>query len=522
MYTIRTVNLFVTRSKYIIPLALFLSSTMVYAYNLEGQPWHGDEITYLGWGGNYVHLIKNGDLDNSCLLSLDDCHQLFHIPAFGLTYRPLRNVLVGIPMYLSGEDKGDFFNWSCYWDCYDHSNPPTVQEMTAGRLFSPIFGALSVIVVFLIGKLLFNKHVGILASLLFLFYDLWVWYSRSIMVEVHYIFFSILSLLLLLHSFRNGRMSIRYFIPSAIVFGIALNTKLLSVDFSFLFLGIILFNGMWNRNTSNVKTKHALKKTLVMSVCFFALSGLGLFLTQPGFYENPLHEISLMKFDMDNYNRDVWYIGYPTIQGLQPNAALTIFHYALFPSFIEKQISSPDLHVFGNLGWTYPPTFSSVPLTIFFFIGMIYAIQKIRKPKAHIQEMILLVWFSSTFIFSMVIVKDFSLERYLMPLIISIIFIGAYGFWNFTKNIRHVKMRIIFVILFLVSHAVTSLSYWEKIYFSPGTMWVNPLHYGTLQQSLDNPFSSSINFAFIGFLIFITVWHWKKNNKKFSISHQQP
>src|SRR5579885_3527154 len=96
-----------SKSSYLVPLLLFSGSLLVYSYNLAGQPWHGDEITYLGWGGNYVHLVANGDLDDPCLASLDNCNILFHIPAFALTYSPLRNVILGTPMYLSKQDGGN-------------------------------------------------------------------------------------------------------------------------------------------------------------------------------------------------------------------------------------------------------------------------------------------------------------------------------------------------------------------------------------------------------------------------------
>ncbi|MDE1726806.1 MAG: glycosyltransferase family 39 protein [Thaumarchaeota archaeon] len=511
----KIVQFIIKKSDYVIPLALLLGSFFIYSYNLEGQPWHGDEITYLGWGGNYFDLIKKGNIGNSCLESLDNCNSLFHIPAFGLTYSPVRNLLIGFPMYLTNEDTGDFYNWSCYWDCYKHDNGPSIKEMTAGRLLSPLFGSLTVMFSFMMGKLLFNKYLGIAASLLFLTYDLWIWYSRTVMVEVHYIFFVMLSLLLLLYAFKNKKNpKIIYFVSSAIAFGVAIDFKMLAITFFALFLGIILLKRWIDTQDGMFFEKKYATKTGLIVFSFFIISFFGIFLTEPGFYKNPLNEISVMKTDMNNYNRDVWYIGYPTIHNVNFQSTASFFHYLLFPSFIEKQISNPILNLNGNFGWTYPPTYSTIPLTTFFFIGFAYLIYNVRKNKKCISEALLLIWFCSTFILTLTIVKDFSLERYLLPLEISVLFIASYGFWSFIKEISNKKIKIIFSIYFIFVHSMTSFSYWEKIYFSPGTTWVNPLHYGTLQESLDSTLTFVANMLFFGFLLFMLILRVQKRTHR--------
>ncbi|MDE1764430.1 MAG: glycosyltransferase family 39 protein, partial [Thaumarchaeota archaeon] len=299
---------------------------------------------------------------------------------------------------------------------------------------SPIFGALTIMFSFMVGKILFNRYVGIAVSIIFLSYDLWVWYSRTVMVEVHYIFFVMLSLLILLHAFKNGHTKITYLVLSAIVFGFALNSKMLAITFSILFLGIILFKGLSNKGSYYTSKKKHIAKICFLSVVFFAMALLGLFLAEPGFYLNPLNEISVMKTDMDNYNHDVWYIGYPSIHNIQIKSVVSVFHYVLFPSFIEKQISDPNLNLSGNFGWTYPPTYSSIPLSVFFFVGLGYVLYRISKFKDCTSEVLLLIWFVSTFALTLAIVKDFSLERYLLPLEVSIVFIASYGLWQFIKE----------------------------------------------------------------------------------------
>ncbi len=499
-----------TRSSYTIPIALFLVSTLVYAYNLEGQPHHGDEINYLGWAGNYIHLINTGDLANTCLTSIDNCNSLYHIPAHGATYSPLRMILIGVPLSFEHQDTGDYYDWSCYWfTCYNFHNAPTVEQMTAGRALSPIFGALGVVIAFLIGKVLFNRNVGILFSLVFMFYNLWIWYSRTIMTEVHYIFFSMFALLLLLYSFKTGHLRIKYLVLSGVTFGCALTSKLLAIEFSILFVGIILLNGLMHRQSGSSIDKRRIFRIAVTIVVFFSIAMFAFLLTEPGFYKNPILQIKTMKSDMDNYNRDVWFIAYPTIQGLQPTRMLLLLDYTLFPSPIEHTIPGAFPNSTFNLGWNNPSTYSSIPLTIFFFVGIGYVIQKVRRLKDCIPEALVLIWFVSTFITTLMIARDLSLERYMLPFLISIIIITSYGFWKFTRNITNKKIQISFVACALLAHAVTSMSYWQKIYFTPNTFWTNPLPYGTLQESLVNPVTLFINIIFLTYFAYLIVVQFK-------------
>ncbi len=508
------VHLISTRSRYTIPLVLFLASVLIYGYNLEGQPHHGDEINYLGWAGNYIHLITTGDLANPCLISIDNCNSLYHIPAHGATYSPLRMVLIGAPLSLEHQDTGDYYDWSCYWfTCYNFHNAPTVEQMTAGRTLSPIFGALAVVVAFLIGKTLFNRNAGIIFSLVFMFYNLWVWYSRTIMTEVHYIFFSMLALLLLLYSFKTGHPRMRYLVSSGVAFGCALTSKLLSIEFSILFTGIILLNGLLQRQSGAPIDKRQILKIGVTIVVFFCIAMFAFLLTEPGFYKNPILEIKAMKSDMDNYNRDVWFIAYPTIQGLQPTRMFLLSYYTLFPSPTENTIPGAFPNSTFKLGWNNPSTYSSIPLTMFFFVGIAYAIQKVRRSKDCIPEALVLIWFVSTFIATLMIARDLSLERYMLPFLISIMVIASYGFWRFTKHITNKKIQISFVAWALLAHAVTSMSYWQKIYFSPGTFWTNPLPYGTFQESLENPVTLFINIIFIIFFVYLIAIQFKNKTR---------
>jgi hypothetical protein len=192
---------------------------------------------------------------------------------------------------------------------------------------------------------------------------------------------------------------------------------------------------------------------------------------------------------------------------------LLLFDYTLFPSPIEHQIPGAYPNSTFDLGWNHPLTNSSIVMTIFFFIGFGYLIQKVKKFKDNIPEMLTLIWFGSTFFMTLMIARDFSLERYLLPFLISIIIISSYGLWSFVREISGKKTKIGFITCFLIAHAITSMSYWEKIYSSPGTFWTNPLPYGTLQQSLTNPLTLIINAVFVVFFIYLIIIRFQNKIK---------
>jgi len=151
---------------YIIPILLFSFSIVIYSYSLESQPSHLDEIVYLSWGGPYFDIVTEGDFDNPCLKGLADCELLYDPdwPGHNVNYSPIRNFLVGFGYYLTtGDTKGTFYEWSCMWfPCWDPNNFfPTPEEFASGRFFSPIFGSLTIVLAFFIGKILFNRTTGL-------------------------------------------------------------------------------------------------------------------------------------------------------------------------------------------------------------------------------------------------------------------------------------------------------------------------------------------------------------------------
>ena len=95
-----------------------------------------------------------------------------------------------------------------------------------------------------------------------------------------------------------------------------------------------------------------------------------------------------------------------------------------------------------------PPNHSTIPLSLFFFIGLIYIIRKIKTRTLKFSELVLLVWFASVFIFVFLIVDHPTLIRYYLPVMFPVMLIAAYGLGNFIKQIQSQKEKILFFYVF--------------------------------------------------------------------------
>jgi len=512
---------------FLIPILLFSFTFVLYSYSLEDQPKYSDEILYLAWGGPYFEIIKEGDFDNPCLKGLADCELLYdpNWPGHNVNYSPIRNFFVGFGFYLTtGEIKGDFYNWSCSWrSCWDPEKAPTSEEYSAGRFFSPIFGSFSIVLAFFIGKILFNRTTGLFFSLILLFHSLWMVNSRLLMSEVYLYFFILLSIFLLLKSFKkenNHRMA--YFILGSISFGLALNIKLVAIEFVIPILVMILFYNSFNEklNFRFFKKKKNLVKVISLVLVFSVISSMTFVASVPRYHDNTLNEILKIGDESES-------VGFTSLPRAEKNylfQALATFQVTLLPyimdSYFEgifsdegqKRILIESLPfeskraILKGVGGGPPSNYSTIPLSLFFFIGIIYLIQKIKTRNLTFSELVLLVWFASVFVLTFLIVDFPWMERYYLPVMFSVMLIAAYGLGNFIKQIQSQKEKILFFTSFIIAQSLYVISFFDKIYFSKNASWPSPLPISS-QLALNDPlvYVSSIIFVMISFLIYLRI-----------------
>lgn len=513
-------NLPKEKSLYLIPILLLIGSYSIYAYNLEGQPWHGDEVIYFGYAGIYFNLIKDGDFENPCIINIGkNCDLIFanHPKVAEANYIIVKNFFIGLSQYLStGTNEGEFYNWSAYWtsEFEPEKAAPSVSEFATVRILSPIFGSFTVLFAYFIGKIIFNRNVGLVFSIILLFYGQWMLNGRSIMAEVYTMFFLMLSITLLLYSLnmkRNGRIA--YFVFSAISFGLAINSKLTAIELSFLFLGIILFGNKLNEkiNLNYFKNKReVLRIILLLFVGSTIVASSFLFFT-PRYHENPLDV-----FDSPKKYQAYPFLTVPSLEHDHLFRFLATIHSTLIPYFVDYYDSPLNEFYKGKpplyLSWDGPQTYSSLPLSIFFFIGLGYIINKIRKKELKYSELLVLIWFVSLLILAVLLNRDYRIERLILYLMFPIMLIATYGLWSFVRNISNKKLQYSFTGYFILTHALVALVSWDILYYSYGKQWSNPLTHFTIQSSITDPIVVGSSIGFMVFLLFIIGYKIKIKN----------
>jgi len=191
-------------------------------------------------------------------------------------------------------------------------------------------------------------------------------------------------------------------------------------------------------------------------------------------------QVTLLPYLMDSYIHDV------------------------FPDEVEKTVLQkylPDWQGKFVKPAGSPFNYSTIPLSLFFFIGLITLIRKIKTGNLKFSEFALLVWFTSLFIFTVLIVNSPTNERFYLPIMFPVILIASYALEKFIKQIQNQKEKILFSMLFIITHSLYMISLFDKIYFAGGSM-TNPLPVSS-QLSLNDPLVYVSTIIFVGVFILI-------------------
>jgi len=335
-----------------------------------------------------------------------------------------------------------------------------------------------------------------------------------VMSEVYLYFFILLSIFLLLKSFKKeSKYRKAYFIFGAISFGFALNIKLIAIEFLIPILVMILFYNSFNEklNFRFFKNKKNLVKALSLVLIFFLVSSIAFVATIPRYYDDPLNQILKIRGEAE----EISWTSLPTAEKNYLFQTLNTLQVTLFPYLVDSYLHDvfPDEAREARLTdeWEHndsnisPSNYSTIPVLLFFFIGLIYIIRKIKTRNLMFSEFALLVLFTTLFIFPVLIVDHPWVERYYLPAMFSVMLIAAYGLSSFIKQLQSQKEKILFFTSFIIAHSLYIVPFFDKIYFS-SVEWGNPLPV-SLQLALNDPlvYVSTITFIMIFVLIYIRI-----------------
>ena len=170
-------------------IAAIMAFSLVFFVDLGSGPlWAADEQTYSQWA---FHMFKTGEYLEPW--------------SFG-----------GLALWIG---KPPLFMWfmSISYQVFGVNN-------FAARFWSPVFGALSLVLVFYLGKRLYNLPVGFLSAIVLGTFNLFYVFSRHAMTDVPFVFFIVASLYFMFLGEKKDNSN-RYMVLSGLFFGLALMTK---------------------------------------------------------------------------------------------------------------------------------------------------------------------------------------------------------------------------------------------------------------------------------------------------------
>ena len=169
-------------------LTLLAFSTIFFLNLGSGSLWAADEQTYSQWA---YHMVKSGD---------------YVAPyAFGG-----QAVWIGKP---------PLYMWlmSLSYQAFGVNNFVT-------RIWSPIFGALTLVLVFFLAKKLYNRYVGFASAIILGTFSTFILFAKHAMTDVAFVFFIVASFYFFVLSEKPPKLN-RYVVLSGLFFGLTLLTK---------------------------------------------------------------------------------------------------------------------------------------------------------------------------------------------------------------------------------------------------------------------------------------------------------
>ena len=506
-----------------IPILLFIVSFSFLSFNLSEQGPHRTEIDFdYAYSVVYFNLIKDGDFfhpcwngsDNCELLSVEACDRYDH---WVTTHGLMKHVFVGLGIALHGEDMSQSYIGKPPL-CKPHNNPipgvniPEKSELSAARFFTPVLGSLTVVLAYFIGKILFNRFTGFCFSLLLLFNSLWFAYSRTITTETYVYFFTLLSFFLLLYSLKKkGKTRYSLLIISAIVFGIAFDTKAIAFMFLPLFIATIFLRNSYSEkiNKKSFQTHHFFSRSIIICLIFSGVLLVSIVATLPFYWIGPFEQINFLKESLELHQEHEynelhlpWEVD-PSKLHIRFISTITVTFAPIIDTYYNNFSTEeiPKSVEFAN-------NFSSIPLSILFLTGICYLIHSIKNRTTTGSEVLIIVWCISILVFLSTMTGSYSTSRFFVMMFFPIILIASYGYWKFFKMLLDKKLQIFSMTILIFSHAITTLIFWEELFYKPSTIWREPLLIKS-QEAITHNEVLFPGVIFLGFFIAIGIYKLK-------------
>lgn len=427
---------------------VFLISVFIFLLffiDLDQETYHGDESLHISRGIKAINLIIHGDI------RADEWG--YYITNEGKIQRgfPITpaNVIIGIGPRLIGVRSG---GWAF------NVKPPD-QVLVSARAMVVVFGVMTCVILFYLGRALGGFRTGLSASLLLALNPLWLVNARLAMRDTPSAFFSTISVFLFYYGIKKEKFKVKVSLISlsSVTNGLAIGSKQLAGVASLtisLYLLMIIINEI--RISRKMRLSKNGREALIVLFIFVTLSFLVYVASIPYQWKDPNQRILRMftggAFSFTEKKASK-FANTLKVPGDILAAATGIINIVLWP------IYSPTLlgHFPTCLTWfgQFIPCYSTLPATVLFFIGLGYlAIKGIKKKLSQI-ETLSLMWFSITLV-GLSWWIPILWPRYILQLIPSVVLIEAIGLSYLFQKMR-LKIGYFFSGVALITHTVFTL-----------------------------------------------------------------
>ncbi len=183
-------------------LAVWAAFGLYAVWGASAVPFHPDESTFLYMSRDFDLLFIQGQPG---AVSWEADGQPALVGRYRLLDAPMGRYLAGLGRALAGEPPlAQDWNWSATWDANVRAGAlPTGRALAAARLPATLLTALSVLLVYGLGRRLGGRATGVAAAVLCVVSGLVLLHGRRAMSEGPLLFFSLLTLWLLLRDRPN-------------------------------------------------------------------------------------------------------------------------------------------------------------------------------------------------------------------------------------------------------------------------------------------------------------------------------
>ena len=422
------------------------------------ETYDGDESQHISRGIKGISLIVHGDIGGE--------EWGYYITNEGkvVTGAPITpaNVIIGFGPWLIGVKSG---GWQYFFRPPDH-------VLISARTIVAILGAMTCVILFYLGRPLGGFRTGLFSSLFLAFNPLWLANSRQAMRDTPSAFFSTISVFLFYYGIKRKKFNAKASLLalSGVTIGLAIGSKQLAgVTFitiaTYLLLmiineyNIIRTMSFFQRLQEVHARSRTLREVFLGFFIFVTLSALFYFLSIPYMWTDPYQQIlgsflggafgfvALGKSSLgDSF----------IVPGDKLAAAAGIMNFILWPIYRPTSLRHfPTCLTWFNSWWRSLPCFSTLPVTVFFFVGLIHLALKGAKKKLSQIDTLTLMWFVIGFVMLSWWIPVFR-ARYVVLLIPALVLIEAIGL-NYCIQGISPKIGYIFAGAALTIHAGCTL-----------------------------------------------------------------